>query len=112
MLHATLADAIRERTKVIDGMEVLENNDINMDGYLMKNGWVKIHGNWILYDGYMQSRYDMPLIPITEEQINALVKYGQTCHSGKLFFGIQKQFCSTAKLDMMEKNMVAKLFDL
>lgn len=112
MLHNTLADAIRERIKVLDGVDVLSGGDNNMDGYLMRNGWIKIHGNWILYDGYLQSRYNMPLVPITDEQISQLSLYGKVCHGDKLFFGFQKQFCSGTRLSMMDKPMIAKLFDL
>lgn len=112
MLHNTLADAIRDRIKVLDGADVLSGGDDNMDGYLMRNGWIKIHGDWILYDGYLQSRYNMPLVPITDEQISQLSLYGKACYGDKLFFGFQKQFCSGTRLSMMDKPMIAKLFDL
>ena len=75
-------------------------------------GWVKIHGDWILYDGYMQSLYRMPLVPITDKQIEQISLYGKTCHGDKLYFGLEKQFCSGTRFGFIDKPMIAKLFDL
>lgn len=35
MLHKTIADAIRERMIVLDGVDPLEDDDKNMDGWLV-----------------------------------------------------------------------------
>lgn len=111
MLHNQIADAL-VTAKIIplkDG-----NTDVskNPDTWLGKNGWIKIHGDWILYDGYMQSLYRMPLVPITDKQIEQISLYGKTCHGDKLYFGLEKQFCSGTRFGFIDKPMIAKLFDL
>lgn len=81
------------------------------EGYLSRNGWVKIHGNHILYDGYLQSKYGMPLVRITDEQIKKIELYGQVCHGGMLRFGLQMKPCSAVRFGMTNKIMIGRLFD-
>lgn len=52
-----------------------------------------------------------PLIPISDEQLEAISKYGKFCHKGMLLFGLTYTPCSMAKLEMMEPPMIAKLLD-
>ena len=111
MLHKTIADAIRERMIVLDGVDPLEDDDKNMDGWLSLHGWVKIHGSWILYDGYMQGAHNMKVVPLTDIQIEKISLYGKVCHGDKLFCGLEKKFCSGTRFGFTEKPMLAKLFD-
>lgn len=111
MLHNQIADALvaAHIIPLKDGDTIVSKNP---DTWLGKNGWVKIHGDWILYDGYMQSLYRMPLVPITDKQIEQISLYGKTCHGDKLYFGLEKQFCSGTRFGFIDKPMIAKLFDL
>lgn len=84
----------------------------SMDTWLCEQGWVKVHNNHILYDGYINTAYTKkPLIPISDEQLEAISKYGKFCHKGMLLFGLTYTPCSMAKLEMMEPPMIAKLLD-
>lgn len=107
MLHNQIASALKD-AGVIPRTEKYENNP---DGWLCRNGWVKIHGDHILYDGYMQSLYGMPLIEITEEQRNQIALYGKFCHNGMLRFGIEYKPVSVARFEMTNELMIRKLFD-
>lgn len=111
MLHNQIADAL-----VAAHIIPLKDGDTdvtkNPDSWLGESGWVKIHGDWILYDGYFQSKYGMPLVPITDKQIEQISLYGKVCCGDKLFLGLEKKFCSGTRLSMMDKPMIAKLFDL
>ena len=74
---------------------------------LEKRGFVKVHHDNVLFSGYDDSiRKSM-----TAEQVKQLIKYGNNCYGGKLFFDYDKKFCSTAKLGSMEPLMYRKLFD-
>lgn len=108
MLHLQIADALL-KANVIPKEEDYERNP---DIWLSENGWVRIHNCHILYDGYLQSRYGKPLIPLTDIQRDNIVKYGQVCCKGMLQFGSLYQFCSAAKFGMMDEFMIRKLFDM
>lgn len=108
MLHIRIADALL-KANVIPKEEGYERNP---DVWLSENGWVKIHNCHILYDGYIQSRYGKPLIPLTDIQRENIEKYGQVCCNGMLQFGLSYQFCYAAKFGMMDEFMIRKLFDM
>lgn len=111
MLHNQIADAL-----VAAHIIPLKDGDTdvtkNPDSWLGENGWVKIHGDWILYDGYFQSHYMKPLVPITDKQIEQISLYGKACCGDKLFFGLEKKFCSGTRFGFTDKPMIAKMFDL
>ena len=104
MLHITIADAL------IDAGIVSYESDEEKYGshfLLEKCGFVKVHHDNVLFSGYDDSiRKSM-----TAEQVKQLIKYGNNCYGGKLFFDYDKKFCSTAKLGSMEPLMYRKLFD-
>lgn len=104
MLHITIADAL------IDAGIVSYESDEEKYGshfLLEKRGFVKVHHDNVLFSGYDDSiRKSM-----TAEQVKQLIKYGNNCYGGKLFFDYDKKFCSTAKLGSMEPLMYRKLFD-
>lgn len=113
MLHLSLADAIRSRMTIENGIDPLKDcPNKSMDTWLCEQGWVKVHGNHILYDGYINVCYThKPPIPVSEEQLRKISLYGKVCHGGILRFGITYTPCSMAKLEMMEPLMIAKLLD-
>lgn len=106
MLHNNLADALV--TKGIIRVEGDELYKTNPDVWLEDNGWVKIHGDWILYQGYNKT----PIIPLTKEQVEAIYKYGQVCHNGMLKLGYSMMNVSAAKFHSTEKLMLNKYFQL
>ena len=111
LLHNRLADAICDRIKDKEGSIDMGEDDINTDGYLCRKGWIKISDNWILFDGYLQVRAGLPRIPITDAQIKQLVKLGNCCYEQTLYFGYDKNFCSTIRLESMDSCMRHKLFE-
>jgi hypothetical protein len=113
MLHLSLADAIRKRMIVENGVDPLKGfPGKSMDTWLCEQGWVKIHDDHILYDGYISTVYTKkPPLPLSSKQLEAIAKYGKFCHRGMLRFGVTYTPCSMAKLEMMEPPMIAKLLD-
>lgn len=105
MLHNTIADALIDA-----GIVSYESNEEEKYGshfLLEKRGFVKVHHDNVLFSGYDDSIRK----PMTAEQVKQLIKYGNNCYGGKLFFDYDKKFCSTAKLSSMEPLMYRKLFD-
>ena len=105
MLHNTIADALIDAGIV--SYESDEEKKYGSHFLLEKCGFVKVHHDNVLFSGYDDSiRKSM-----TAEQVKQLIKYGNNCYGGKLFFDYDKKFCSTAKLGSMEPLMYRKLFD-
>lgn len=105
MLHLTIAEAL-----VNEGIVSYEDDDNGAYGahYLLeKKGFVKVHFDTIYFSGY-EKNINKKLTP---EQVNQLVKYGETCYGGKLYTNYDKKFCSTAKLKSMDPLMYYKLFE-
>lgn len=90
-LHNQIAEAL-VKAKIIK----LEKDDVygfNPDLYLAKNGWVKVHGHGLMYEGYNnQKHYDRPNLPLTEIQKEKLEQYGQRLDPPVLKLGINGQF--------------------
>ena len=105
MLHNTIADALIDACIV--SYESDEEKKYGSHFLLEKRGFVKVHHDNVLFSGYDDSiRKSM-----TAEQVKQLIKYGNNCYGGKLFFDYDKKFCSTAKLSSMEPLMYRKLFN-
>ena len=105
MLHNTIADALIDAGIV--SYESDEEKKYGSHFLLEKRGFVKVHHDNVLFSGYDDSiRKSM-----TAEQVKQLIKYGNNCYGGKLFFDYDKKFCSTAKLSSMEPLMYRKLFN-
>ena len=105
MLHNIIADALIDAGIV--SYESDEEKKYGSHFLLEKRGFVKVHHDNVLFSGYDDSiRKSM-----TAEQVKQLIKYGNNCYGGKLFFDYDKKFCSTAKLGSMEPLMYRKLFD-
>lgn len=108
MLHLNLADAIRNKYRVKDGIDIGENPD----RWLEQNGWVKTHGDWVLYSGYDQSRLGRKDIPLTNWQVKQLVCYGNACHRGILKVGYQKEPIPATRLNIVDDAMLRSYFSL
>ncbi|MFK2681092.1 hypothetical protein ACIXT9_02210 [Bacteroides fragilis] len=108
MLHLNLADAIRRKYKQEDGLDIGDNPD----RWLEENGWVKIHGNWILYSGYDQHQFKRKDIPLTDIQKKNLAVYGNTCHSGVLMVGFEKKAIPAVRLEIVDDVMLRNYFSL
>lgn len=106
MLHNQIADALYEA-------KIIPNNDdskSNPDGWLERHGWVKIHNNWILYDGYNNHRLSKKDISLTKAQIKSIYEYGSLVHGGALKFGYTMTIITTARFQMMSDDDFRKLF--
>lgn len=108
MLHMNIADALRRKFKQEDGIDIGENPD----RWLEQNGWVKIHGNWVLYSGYDQHIFKRKDIPLTDIQKQMLVKYGNICHNGVLTVGYDKKAIPAARLKNVDDVMLRTYFSL
>ena len=106
MLHIQIADALQEIgivPKNIDGH--------NPDSWLSRHGWVKIHHDHILYDGYYQAAFGMELIPLTDIQIKQIALYGNTCYGGVLKFGLSMERRSAALFESCDEGARARMLD-
>lgn len=86
LLHVNLADMIAEYYK----MEKPDSFGFALDAFLAKQGFVKIHHNEVLYEGYDCVMTDKP-VPLTYAQKKAIKEYGNACYDGKLRFGYDKK---------------------
>jgi hypothetical protein len=79
---------------------------------LEQNGWVKIHGNWILFDGWNLCNLKKENIAMTEKQKDAIYKYGQACCDGLLKLGYSQETISAARFNMTDLLILKKLLSL
>lgn len=105
-LHIQIADALLDAGIIEDkdfGETHIRGNACDI---LDKEGWVKIHNEWVIYSGYDSN------IPITDEQIQALYQYGQH-GKGFLDFGYAKHRVTACNIPDIEKPLWAiKYFKL
>jgi hypothetical protein len=108
MLHNQIASALFEAGIV--SSEGLSEDDLdkkmldgNPDSILSRTGWVKVHGHWILYDGYELLHSDSKSVPITDEQIHTLYLYGQHL-DGWLEFGYQRHRVTACTIPDIDKS--------
>ena len=106
MLHIQIADALQEI-----GIVPKNIGDHNPDSWLSRHGWVKIHHDHILYDGYYQAAFGMELIPLTDIQIKKIALYGNTCYGGVLRFGLSMERRSAALFESCDESARARLLD-
>lgn len=106
MLHIQIADALKEAGVLPEDIGIH-----SPDGWMSEHGWVKIHDDRILYDGYMQAAYGMEFIPLTEAQIKEIARYGNVCCSGFLRFGLKMSMCSAALFETCNESTRAQLLD-
>jgi len=95
MLHNQIGSALYDAGIIPEG----EENEQNPYAWLEKNGWIKLQNNHVYYGGY---DYPDNIVEITKEQIDAIVRYGQTCHKGMLKVGIAQHLMSAAMFGMVD----------
>ena len=106
MLHNQLADAMLE-AGIIPQDEEYKGNP---DRWLGDNGWAKIHGDWILYEGY-DNIPGRKKTPMSDIQVRKIYEYGQICCNGMLRIGYQERM-SAARFNRIEKTNFYKLFSV
>lgn len=78
MLHTQIADALQEKGTIPEKDE--HGMEQNPDSWLEQNGWVKIHGNNIQFGGNLNDKLDIPVVHITDKQIEIIRDYITNCH--------------------------------
>jgi len=68
MLHLNLADSMVKAGIIPKDFD----REVNADVWLERNGWVKQHGDHILYGGYDNSKLGRTDVPITKEQLKTI----------------------------------------
>lgn len=115
MLHNQIADALAAAGIIPIGSpkngDSIDNRK-NPDVWLEQHGWVKIHGNWILYDGWNLHRLRKQNIPITQQQVDQICKYGKLCYDGVLHLGYNKEPISAARIELTDIPMLKRYFEL
>lgn len=107
MLHCQIADKLVQDSTI----KYDKRKAPTVDSYLEYQGWLKIHGDWIMFDPYAKSR-DLTTVSnfITEEQTVVVAKYLQTHFNGKGKFGIKHNPISAGFFKSMDKIMKNRLF--
>lgn len=105
LLHISIAE------KLYEAGVVPSESLLDADMWMLEHGWCKVRGNHVLFEGYMQVRYGVPPVRLTEAQRDALVKYGNEYCGGSLVFGMRRVQKSTSFLKNVEPLMLGKLFD-
>lgn len=106
MLHNTMADMLRDQ-----GVIVADNKRQERNPYVIleESGWVKMHGNWIMFE---PNPFDQPKQFMSDAQVDALKKYLNKNYGMVGKFGIQHEQVLTYKLNQMDKFAINKLFEL
>lgn len=106
MLHIKIADSLYEQ-----GIIKYENDSQQPDTWLSFNGWVKIHNNWILFDGYLMKDFDLGYFKLTEAQINKIIEYGNECYNGVLLCGTSRNPITVNRLKSLNQEQLAEIFN-
>ena len=105
MLHNQLADALLENGIIPN----TEENKNNPDNWLQAQGWVRIHGNEINFEGHMNERISRGENRfMTDKQVDLITEYCRLHHNGivKVFF----QPISALSFQAMAKDDPARLY--
>lgn len=103
-LHIALADKLMEYYH----FEKPNDFDFSVDAFIAKQGFVKIHHDWVLYEGYDCIMTDKP-VPLTYAQKQAIVKYGNEVYGGKLLFGYNKKRVDMETFKLMYDDELEEL---
>lgn len=103
-LHIAIADNLMDYY----GFKKPDDFDFSVDAFIAKQGFVKIHHDWILYEGYDCIMTDKP-VELTRAQIKAIVEYGNKVYGGKLSFGYDKTRKRMEEFECMDQEELADL---
>lgn len=101
MLHIEIADALKEQG-------VIPKNDMNPDGWLEQQGWMKIHGDLVQHAGCLNAKLDKPVVNISDKQKEIVYDYIQKCHEGIMRLGWKMTKISAARFEMTDVHMLNK----
>lgn len=107
LLHIRIASALQAKGIIPTPLPI---DCTSPERWLETNGWVKIHAEHILFDGYDLYGVCGQEISLTEKQRDAIYRYGQVCCNGMLSFGPSRVQISAARFEMTEPLMLKKLF--
>jgi len=103
MLHNQIASALYDQKLIPES----EENEGNPDEWLNNNGWVRIHGDIVSFEGYMIKRKTSGQcedIELTAEQIDKIYRYGQLCHRGAIRLGVISDKISAVNFRMLAES--------
>lgn len=104
MKNKQIADALLERQVIVYGED--DDNIINNpDAWLCQHGWVKIHGNSIMFEGCLNNKINKINVDLTDIQIKKISEYGQLCHAGLLKLGWRQESVSASRFQMLSDNL-------
>ena len=108
MLHNQIADALLE-AGVIPKPDEDDITASNPDVWLENNGWVKQHGNWILFGEYCKPK---PAHDVTDEQKKVIHELCGLHHKGVVKAGFKMERMSSIKFQSYDKFALRKLLGL
>ena len=114
LIHCEIALALFQEQEIRKDLVYEEDYEYekNPDFILEQNGWVKIHGSSIHFDGWNLHARGKKNIAMTEIQKKMIYEYGQVCRMGILKLGYKQENVSAALFDMTELPMLQKYFEV
>ena len=123
MLHIQIAQALQDigQIPLYEGSEdeqfFLKGNEktkadrakVNPDGWLEKQGWVKIHDNNINFAGCLNDKLGEKNVDMTNVQIDLIYKYIQLCHNSIMRLGWKQIQISASRFQMTAENNMYEL---
>lgn len=106
LLHIRIADALTRESVVPE-----DTGGLPADAWMGAHGWVKIHHDHVLFEGYLQASFRKELIPLTDAQVREIVRYGEACYNGRLRLGMKEVNCPVSLLETCDEAKRAVLFD-
>lgn len=107
MLHNSIATLMYESGLIPKS----EENESQPDSWLEQQGYVKIHGNWILYAGYENLFHGVPNIPISKQQKEIIFDYIMNCHQSLMLLGYDKKRKSAGMWLSMNESDIEEVFN-
>ncbi len=80
MLHNQIADALQEKG-------IIPKDEGCPDSWLERQGWVKIHDNNVHFAGCLNDKLGLPIVQMTDKQIQMIFDYIQNCHQSMIKLG-------------------------
>jgi len=114
MLHNQIGNALQEQG-IVPMYETDQDKKldikVNPDAWLEQHGWVKIHGNWILYGGMFNEKINKENVPITNVQKDIIADYIENCHACEVKMGLRQLRFSVGQFRAMDRIALHKNFE-